>query len=473
MADNSARGLPSRASMMSSVRHGESQLLFGRKSKRESITLFSSLPTEVVSSQPRFALYSTNLTAEDLGARVLFATDEFFAAADNLLLRKEPAFDPNEYCSQGKVMDGWESRRRRQPGHDWCVIRLAFQGTIDGFEVDTAHFTGNYAPQISIEAANIPEFSTDEHDEWMPGSFDRFERGGGIRGSKASAEMIDKARNACDKHEWHTLLHQSPLQPGYPDTRVHYFAIMDKKLKKIPFTHVRLNLFPDGGVARLKIYGTVSVDFERDVFSKLKKGQPVPLLDLASMALGGRGLACSNKHYGVPRNLLKPGRGLDMGDGWETARHMQRPPIIKTNPETGLVDTDLGDWCILQLGTVTDSIERLEVDTRHFKGNYPESIFIEAGYASTSVDLNDDLEDEDDNSFDDLDIQWNSLLPRTKLGPDKNFVFALDGGALNKLPKSVPQISHLRVNIYPDGGISRVRAFGRPMAKSKSKRGFF
>ena len=148
-------------------------------------------------------------------------------------------------------------------------------------------------------------------------------------------------------------------------------------MKRMPFTHIRLNLFPDGGVARLKVYGSVSVDFERDVFSQLKPSEPVPLLDLASMALGGRGLACSNKHFGVPRNLLKPGRGLDMGDGWETARHMERPSVITSNPATGLVDTDLGDWCILQLGTVTSAVEKLEIDTKHFKGNYPESILVE------------------------------------------------------------------------------------------------
>ena len=207
----------------------------------------------------------------------------------------------------------------QQPGHDWSIIRLAYRGIIAGIEVDTAFFTGNYAPRISIQAANIPAYSTDEHDEWMPGSFDRFERGGGIRGSKANQELVAKAQAACDNHEWYTLVEESPLKPGYPDTRMHYFAVHDPSLKKHPFTHIRINYFPDGGVARLKVYGAVSVNFERDVFSRLKASEAAPLMDLASMALGGRGLACSNKHFGVPRNLLKPGRGLDMGDGWETA----------------------------------------------------------------------------------------------------------------------------------------------------------
>ena len=285
--------------------------------------------------QPRYTLYGTNLTDENLGARVIFATDEFFAVADNLLKREAPVYDPSAYCSQGKVMDGWESRRRRQPGHDWSVIRLAYRGTIAGIEVDTAFFTGNFAPRISIEAANVPDYSTDEHDEWMPGSFDRFEQGGGIRGSKASRELVTKARAACDEHTWHTLVPESPLNPGYPESRMHYFAVLDPSTKKLPFTHIRLNYFPDGGVARLKVYGSVSVNFERDVFGRLKPSEPVPLMDLASMALGGRGLACSNKHFGVPRNLLKPGRGLDMGDGWETARHLERPAIIQYQSRNG------------------------------------------------------------------------------------------------------------------------------------------
>jgi allantoicase len=269
-----------------------------------------------LSGPPRYTLYGTNLTDENLGSRVIFATDEFFAVADNLLKRDDPTFDPTAYCSQGKVMDGWESRRRRTPGHDWCVIRLAYRGCIAGIELDTAFFTGNFAPRISIEAANIPRYAADEHDEWMPGSFDRFERGGGIRGSKANTELIDRATKACQDYDWHTIVEQSPLQPGYEESRMHYFALLDPALKRMPFTHIRLNYFPDGGVARLKVYGSVSVNFEQDVFAKLKPSQPVPVMDLASMALGGRGLACSNKHFGVPRNLLKPGRGLDMGDGY-------------------------------------------------------------------------------------------------------------------------------------------------------------
>ena len=402
------------------------------------------------------------MTDADLGARVIFATDEFFAIADNLLQRRDPVYDPTAYCSQGKVMDGWESRRRRQPGHDWCIIRLAFRGMIAGVELDTAFFTGNYAPRISIQAANVPDFASDEQDEWMPGSFDRFERGGGIRGSKANADLVQRAQEACDAYTWHTLVPQSPLQPGYPESRLHYFAIMDPSLKRNAYTHIRLNFFPDGGVARLKVYGTVSVNFG-DILARLKPSQPVPLMDLASMALGGRGLACSNKHFGVPRNLLKPGRGLDMGDGWETARHMDRPAIITTNPETGLVDTELGDWCILQLGTITALVERLEIDTRHFKGNYPESILVEAGCArNTNETIHDESVDQDDVKFDDLSIQWFPLLNRTKLGPDKNFVYELDQGQLNPPFVDAPYISHIRVSIFPDGGISRVRVFGRP-----------
>ena len=431
--------------------------------ERKGMTIYNAKLDSAPSHQPRYTQYGTNLTDENLGARVIFSTDEFFAVADNLLKRAEPEYDPNAYCSQGKVMDGWESRRRRVPGHDWSVIRLAYRGIIAGVEVDTAFFTGNYAPRISIQAANVPDYSTDVQDEWMPGSFDRFERGGGIRGSKSSVDLVHQAQTACNEYEWHTLVEESPLQPGYPESRMHYFAVLEPSIKKMPFTHIRLNLFPDGGVARLKVYGAVSVDFERDVFSRLKPSQSPPIMDLASMALGGRGLACSNKHFGVPRNLLKPGRGLDMGDGWETARHMDRPSIITTNQDTGLVDTELGDWCIIQLGTITGSVERLEIDTMHFKGNYPESVLVEAGCArNTQAQIHDESEDVDDVNFDDLTIQWFPLLNRTKLGPNKNFVYELDNGELNPPYVDAPYISHIRVSIFPDGGISRVRVHGRP-----------
>jgi len=258
---------------------------------------------------PRFTQYGTNLSDAQLGSRVIFATDEFFAVADNLLLRAEPQYDPNTYCAQGKVMDGWESRRRRLPGHDWCVIRLAYRGTIAGVELDTAFFTGNFTPAVSIQAADLSCYGTDMHDEWMPGSFDRFERGGGIRGSKSSLELCAKAESACANigGDWKEILPLSKLNPGYAESRMHYFSISEA-LKRTSFTHIRLNYFPDGGVARLKVYGSVSVLFEKDYFSKYTEAD-MPIVDLASMGLGGRGLACSNKHFGVPRNLLKPGRG--------------------------------------------------------------------------------------------------------------------------------------------------------------------
>ena len=219
----------------------------------------------------------------------------------------------------------------------------------------------------------------------------------------------------------------------------------------------------------MKAFGSVNMNFERDVFAHCKDGKPVPVLDLSSMALGGRGLACSNKHFGVPRNLLKPGRGIDMGDGWETARHMNRPMIIETNSITGLVDTDLGDWCILQLGTITALVEKLEIDTCHFKGNFPESVMVEAGCAKnfSSEEVNDEIEDDDDVSFDDLTITWFPLLKRTKLGPDKIFTYELENEKLEYPPDDVRYISHIRVSIFPDGGISRVRVHGRPMPMEK------
>jgi len=142
---------------------------------------------------------------------------------------------------------------------------------------------------------------------------------------------------------------------------------------------------------------------------------------------------------------------------------MDRPSMIQTNPETGLVDTDLGDWCILQLGTITSLVEKIEIDTCHFKGNYPESIMIEAGCArNTNAPIHDEAKDEDDVHFDDLTIHWFPLLNRTKLGPDKIFTYELEKGELNPPYVDAPYISHIRLSIYPDGGVSRVRVYGRP-----------
>mmetsp|Transcript_53249 Transcript_53249/g.79086 ORF Transcript_53249/g.79086 Transcript_53249/m.79086 type:complete len:423 (-) Transcript_53249:35-1303(-) len=393
----------------------------------------------------------TNLSDASAGAKVLFATDEFFAVADNLLSPKPPTFDPNAYCEHGKVMDGWESRRRRDPGHDWCIIKLAYPGTILGVELDTAFFTGNHAPRVSIQAAQI-NFPLEDS---LPGAKDRIQRGGGIQGSNATSHEIETAEQVCNSAVlsksmgWSDVLPMTPMKPGYPGTRLHRFTIPESTSRKIGrVTHLRVNYFPDGGVARLKIWGEVIRDFERDIQGKY--------LDLAAAAMGGKGLACSNKHFGVPSNLIKPGRGVDMSDGWETARHPNRPPILRRDPNTGLVDTELMDWCILKLGAVLGQVEKLVLDTAHFKGNFPESVTVEGCYQPNSS-----------NDFvckspgKDTSVGWFPLLKRTKLGPHMEHTFELAKGDLCRDGGSSKGVSHLRLSIFPDGGLSRVKVFGR------------
>ena len=235
---------------------------------------------------------------------VIFATDEWFACADNLLQRDPPSFDPAAFCAQGKVMDGWESRRRRLPGHDWCVIRLGLPGEVVGFEVDTSFFTGNQTPNVSIEVACLPDAGGD--DAWMPGAVERAAQGGGIRGTARTPEQIaDAAAAISAAGTWSEALALSPLRPGVDKEGIHWFAASpavtgaDQRI-----THVRLNYFPDGGVARLRVWGNVVVDFPELV----SRG----VVNLAALANGARGVGCSNAHYGTPQALLQSGRGVNM-----------------------------------------------------------------------------------------------------------------------------------------------------------------
>ena len=304
-----------------------------------------------------------------LGTRVTFATDDFFAAKERLIDPAEPVFIDDKYDDHGKWMDGWESRRRRGPGHDYCVIRLGVPGVIHGFDLDTSHFTGNYPPQASIEACSS---NLDVPDEgWV--------------------ELLPKTDLAGDSH--------------------HYLDVRDNRI----WSHVRLHIYPDGGVARLRIFGEIRADFT-DVDG---------YVDLVAVEHGGRAVACSDEHYGSMHNLTAPGRGTNMGDGWETAR--RRGPG--------------NDWVILALGQ-TGVIERAEIDTAHFKGNYPDRVSIEGAIFDSDEQAT--LTDE----------AWQTLLPESKLKMDQQHYF-------DDTLQPIGPVSHVRVSIYPDGGISRIRLFGQ------------
>ena len=390
----------------------------------------------------------TNLADKRLGAKILFATDEWFAVADRMLDPSVPAFDPEAFCVQGKVMDGWESRRRRLPGHDWALVRLGIAGYVHGVELDTAWFTGNQVPAASVFAANIDTGATaaahdDDDTHWLgPLRADL-----GVQGTCATPEEIAVARAKVESvTEWTELVPIVKLRPGYTEDEnsTHRFAV-PPDAAKTRVTHLLVNAHPDGGLARMRAWGIVGRDFGSEL-----SGKTVGSIDLLSALAGGRAVGCSNKHYGIPANLLRPGRGVRMDDGWETARNPRRPAAIVRNEETGLVDMPgASDWCVLRLAAVAGKIDEVQIDTAHFRGNYPESILVEAcdaAHASSDALLDGAM-----------GVEWQTLLPRTRLGPDAIHSFKADALVAEAASR---RATHVRVTIFPDGGISRVRAIG-------------
>ena len=334
-----------------------------------------------------------DLASARVGGRAIATNDEFFAAKSNLLKPEPAIFIPGKYTARGKWMDGWESRRRRTPGHDWCVIALGLRGVVHGVNVDTRFFTGNYPSHCSIEAADVKKGS---------------EKGSGLFKHSAYAKSVNRP-DPFSRVTWATILPKSELR-GDSDNLL---AIADRQ----PWTHLRLNIFPDGGVARLRVYGEAAIDWPRIA----KVGRP---LDLASILNGGLVVGASDMHFGARDNMIMPGRAKNMGDGWETRR--RRGPGF--------------DWAIVRLGTA-GVISRVEIDTNHYKGNYPESASLEGCLAPGA-------------SLDSLtSANWMEMLPRTKLRPHHRHYFA-------KEILTTGAVSHVRINIFPDGGISRLRIHG-------------
>jgi allantoicase len=403
-----------------------------------------------------------NAASSKSGARILFATDEWFATADNLLKDGPPVFDPDEYCEQGKVMDGWETRRRREEGHDWSIVRLAQRTKIYGIEVDTAFFTGNHVPAISLQVADLTHTDEVAMVTRFPGALERLLHGC-VQGTGASPAEVQQAEEACSGVSgvtWAEILPKTNLLPGYDETRLHYFTLS----VPVEASHVRINYYPDGGIARMRFWG---IPLEtpkprgRPAYVPIKTGtrctvvshkeaiipsrQPFEYPELSSEVNGGMGLTCSNKHYGDPWNLIQYSLGKDMGDGWETARHPNRPSILVKDPNTSLVDSPLSDWCIIKLGSIAEGgVKRIILDTKHFRGNYPESVKVEGCFAETT-------------EFQECEIEWFPLVPRCRMAPDSEHVFDS-----HQIVNNERFVSHIRVSIYPDGGLSRVRVYGQP-----------
>lgn len=308
------------------------------------------------------------LASRRVGGGVVWATDELFAERENLIRPTEPVFQPATFGHKGQTYDGWETRRRREDGCDQAIVRLGLPGVIRGVVVDTAFFTGNYPPFASVEACAVDDYPSPD-------------------------ELKD----------WTTIVPKSPL---HCDSR-NLFEVSDP----LRYTHVRLTIYPDGGVARLRVYGHPFPDLS---FLDLNS------FDLAALENGAHVVGCSNMFYSSPANLISPGFAATMGEGWETAR--RRDPG--------------NDWVTVALAA-RGTIRLAELDTSHFKGNAP-------GWATLSGCDTRVAEPDEEGA-------WFELLPRVRLQPDTRHRFLL--------PDPNPT-THVRLDIYPDGGMARLRLHG-------------
>jgi allantoicase len=321
-----------------------------------------------------------DLASARLGGTVLHANDEFFAPKENLLQDAPPVFRPGEYTDRGKWMDGWETRRRREPGHDWCILRLGLPGVVRGVVVDTRFFEGNYPPQCSLDGVELP-------------------------GHARVRDLL-----AADL-PWHPLLPRTPVQGNCKNE----LPVEDATGR---VTHLRFSIYPDGGVARLRVHGEVVPERERLV-RLAARGTEV---DLAALEHGGQVVDASDMFFGHRHNLILPGPPLSMADGWETRR--RRGPGH--------------DWAVVRLG-IPGTPRRIEVDTTHFKGNAPGACSLEGAAADPG----------------EAPSRWRELLPRTDLEPHTCHGFEAELVPLDR-------VTHVRLHIYPDGGVGRLRVFGVP-----------
>ena len=327
-----------------------------------------------------------DLASERLGGRIEAVNDDFFASADCMLKSGDAVFIEDKYTERGKWMDGWESRRKRGPGHDWCVIKLGASGIIRGVDLDTHHFLGNHAPYACLEGANL------------------------------SADV-----QSWEQVEWTEILPQSPLQAGSQNI----FGIYNDSV----WTHVRLRIFPDGGVARCRIYGEVVSSWQDgadDTDPEIQSRRRDREVDLVALRHGGQVIACSDMFFSPMNNLIMPGRAPNMGEGWESRR--RRGPGH--------------DWAIIQLAT-PGSVGFVEVDTNHFKGNYPDRFSLEALHGA-GLSLTELI---------DAEREWEVLVAETKLEAH-NRLFLRDE------IRDLGVVTHLKLRIFPDGGVSRLRVYG-------------
>jgi allantoicase len=310
-----------------------------------------------------------DLALRSVGGAVVYANDDAFAAKENLITPGRAVFDPAAFGSQGKVYDGWETRRRRSPGHDEAIVRLGASGVVHGVVVDTAWFTGNYPPEVAVD---------------------------GI--------CADGVVDVAQRQDWAPLVPRTPVEGDTGNA----FAVEGPPR----VTHVRLRIFPDGGVARLRVHGEALPD--PDLLDAL--GAP----DLAALEHGGRVVGCSDAFYGSPNNLLLPGPARSMGEGWENARRRDEG----------------NDWVEVALVAEAELV-LAELDTSWFLHNAP-------GWAALTGRTTDGATVE--------------LLPRTALRPDTRHRFRVPADP----------VTHVRMDVYPDGGMARLRLHGRLTATGRT-----
>ena len=313
-----------------------------------------------------------DLAQPRLGTKIIFKTDDFFAPANRIIDPLSAVFKEGLFDKNGKWMDGWESRRKRTKGHDYIILKLGKPGKISKIDVDTSHFNGNQPSMVSIEGANSNS-------------------------------------NKIHQLKWISILSKKKVKANSH----HFFSVKKNKV----FTHIKFNIFPDGGVARLRLYGSIAKT------KKFKKKK----INLASLLDGASVIACNNEHFGKAENILAPGKAKNMGDGWETRRRRNKGH----------------DWLILN-SIDGSAIDKIEISTHHFKGNFPSHCSIQAAYLSPK----------NSKQIINSSNKWKYLIKNIRLSANKTHTFK------NSLMKK-QKINHIKINIFPDGGISRFRIFGK------------
>ncbi|MCJ1390379.1 Allantoicase [Xylographa bjoerkii] len=324
-----------------------------------------------------------DLASISLTSRILAFSDEFFADASNLINPRTPVHRPGVFVPSGAWYDGWETRRHNPQPFDWVIIRLGVaSGRPKGVEINTAFFNGNEAPVISVD------------------------------GCYETAEGADSVVAEKGYNGWSEVLGKRPCGPSQRQA-------WKLEGQNDSITHVRLRMWPDGGIARFRLYGEAVPVWPSD---------PTQEIELSAAVMGGVAESCSDQHFGGKENLLLPGRGIDMGDGWETKRSRSQGHT---------------DWVIVKLGA-RGKVSRIVIDTAHFRGNFPQGVMVEAA------------DFEGNNVVTHGDSAWSELLPVQKVGPDQEFEFGRN--VLLKVEERV--FTHMKLTIIPDGGVKRFRVFG-------------